>query len=415
VNASTDTDCFHISSSLFLFLFLYHPKGNWHCERGSSLYDGIRCPEGHYKVPEKDFEKLCENAGTPCPDGYTCYCKPCIKAFEVAVFPWNNNSQGASEFNSGTGCAKMSLCGKAEQTKETLFRIFDNRQRDSATVTALMLFGEEEWDLPITQVEPFLYEFGFSHNERGVAILAVFFDGVQIPESPVRVEVAARDCDTDFPGKGKIPVSTSRDLRPLHQGWLDLIMSPMLILFQNAFGTCGCSAETVEIRDACVSLGAFEVSVFPWIINNIEVLENVTRDTGCDKMSLCGAVEQTKEILFHAYDNRLRNNATVTALMHVGQDNRYLPITQVEPYLYEFGFSHSERGVAVLEVFFDGVQIPESPVRVEVAARDCDTDFPGQRKIPVSTICVKPQHSPCRPQQLPHHSLTLFSHDRHTY
>jgi hypothetical protein len=386
VKASTETDCFLISSSPFLFV--YHPKGNWQCERASTLYGGIRCPEGHYKVSEEDFEKDCENAGTPCPDGYTCYCKPCIKAFEVTLFPWKNDTEGASKFNRDTGCEKMGLCGEAEQRKETLFRVFDNRQRDNATVTALMLFGEEEWDLPITQVEPFLYEFGFSHNKRGVAILAVFFDGVQIPESPVRVEVAARDCETDFPGKGKIPVSTSRDSRPLCHGSLVLIMSPMFLLFQNAVGRCECSAGSVEIRDACVSTD-IEVSVFPLRGNSVEVLENVNRDSGCDKMSLCGTVEQTKEILFHAFDNRLRDNATVAALVHLGQEDRYLPITQLEPYLYEFGFSHSEGGVAILEVFFDGVQIPASPVRVEVAARDCDTDYPGQRKIPVRRMCVK--------------------------
>jgi hypothetical protein len=204
VKASTESDCFHIPSSPFLFVV--DPKGNWRCDRGSSLYEGIRCPKGHYKVPEEDFEKDCENAGTPCPDGYTCYCNPCIKAFEVAVFPWNNDAQGTSEFNSNTGCERMGLCGKAEQTKEILFRVYDNRQRDNATVTALGLFGAEESDLTITQVDDHLYEVGFSKNERGVIILAVFFDGVQIPESPVRVEVAARDCDTDFPGQRKIPV-----------------------------------------------------------------------------------------------------------------------------------------------------------------------------------------------------------------
>jgi hypothetical protein len=209
VKVSTGTDCFLISSSPFIFV--YDPKGNWRCERAATLYDGIRCPEGHYKVPELEFEKDCENAGTPCPEGYTCYCKPCIKAFEVTVFPWNDDIEGASKFNRDNGCEKMGLCGKAEQRKEILFHVFDNRQRDNATVTALMLFGEEERELPITQVEPFLYELGFSNNQRGVAILAVFFDGVQIAESPVRVQVAARDCETDFPGKGKIPVSTSGD------------------------------------------------------------------------------------------------------------------------------------------------------------------------------------------------------------
>jgi hypothetical protein len=222
VKASTKTDCFHISSSPFLFV--YHPKGNWHCQRASSLYKSITCPEGHYKVPEQEFQKDRENAGTPCPEGYTCYCKPSIKAFEVSVFPSNSDTLATSKFNRDTGCAKMGMCGRAEQRKDILYRVFDNRKRDNANITALMLFGDEEWDLPITQVEPFLYEFGFRHDERGVAILAAFFDGVQIPESPVRVEVAPRDCDADFPGSGKIPVSTSRDSRPLCHGSLVLIV-----------------------------------------------------------------------------------------------------------------------------------------------------------------------------------------------
>jgi hypothetical protein len=173
-------------------------------------------------------------------------------------------------------------------------------------------------------------------------------------------------------------------------------------------GVCGCSVDTVQVRDACVSSEAFEVTVFPWIINSVEVLQNVTRDTGCGKMSLCGTVEQTKEILFHAFDNRLRDNATVTALIHLGQEDRDLPITQLEPYLYEFGFSHNEKGVAIVELFFDGEQIPASPIRVEIAARDCDTDFPAQRKIPVRRICVKPRHSSSRPQQWLKHSFTLY-------
>jgi hypothetical protein len=184
----------------------------------------------------------------------------------------------------------------------------------------------------------------------------------------------------------------------------------MLLLFQGPKGFCACPADSVDVRDVCVSTSEFEVSVFPWMINNVDVFdasENITGYTGCEKMSLCGTVEQTKEILFYAFDNRLRDNATVTALMHLGREERYLPITQVEPYLYEFGFSHGEIGVAIVELFFDGVQIPASPVRVEVASRDCNTDFPGERKIPVRRICVKPQYSSFRLQQWPNHSLTV--------
>lgn len=147
---------------------------------------------------------------------------------------------------------------------------------------------------------------------------------------------------------------------------------------------CECSAETVEIRDACLSIDAFEVSVFPFSVAGFEVSDNATSASGCDKMSLCGKVEQTKEILFHAFDNRLRDNATLSTVMHIGQDVRNLPITQLESYVYEFGFSHNYRGVAILEIYVDGVQIPESPIRVEVAPRECNIDFPGENKIAVS-------------------------------
>jgi hypothetical protein len=230
VKASTGTDCFHILSSPFLFV--YDPKGDWHCERASSLYKSITCPKGHYKVPEDEFDKDCEQIGTPCPEGYNCYCKPCIKAFEVTVFPSNNDTLASSKFNRDTGCAKMGLCGKAEQRKDIYYRIFDNKKRTNATITAMMLFGDEEWDLPIIQVEPFLYEFGFRHAERGVAILAVYFDGVQIPESPVRVQVADRDCEAAFPGSGKIPVSASRDSGSLCHGSLVLSSLPCSYCFR---------------------------------------------------------------------------------------------------------------------------------------------------------------------------------------
>jgi hypothetical protein len=189
-----------------LFFFAYHPKGNWHCQRGSSLYNAISCPEGHYKVPEDEFDKDCEDVGTPCPEGYSCYCSPCIKANKVAVYPVNNDTKRDAELNRDTGCAKMSQCGRAEQTKEIFFRVFDNRKRVGATVKVLMLFGDEERDLRIEQVEPYLYEFGFSHTNRGVAILQISVDGVQIPESPVRVKVSARDCETDYPNQSKLPV-----------------------------------------------------------------------------------------------------------------------------------------------------------------------------------------------------------------
>ena len=90
-------------------------------------------------------------------------------------------------------------------------------------------------------------------------------------------------------------------------------------------------------------------------------------------MSLCGEVEQNEEIIFHADDNLKRTNTTVTALIHFGQESRYLDVHRVEGTTdrYWFKFSHRKRGVAILEVFFDGVQIPESPFRIGVTEKQC--------------------------------------------
>ena len=101
------------------------------------------------------------------------------------------------------------------------------------------------------------------------------------------------------------------------------------------------------------------------------------------QMSLCGRVQQNDEIVFHAYDNLKRANATVTALVHLGQESRYLDVSRLEGTFnqYEFKFAHRQRGVAILEVSFDGIQIPESPFRIEVIEREC----PGTRMVAVST------------------------------
>lgn len=187
----------------------YDLTGDWHCERTSSLYDGIFCPEGHYKVPEKDFSEQCDLAGQPCPEGYSCYCKPCIEAFEVSVYPSDRDANANHSFSRDTGCGKMSLCGTVEQRERIDFHAYDNRQRVDATVSALLHLGQESRYLEVHEVEEFMYGFGFSHDQSGVAILEVYFDEVQIPESPFRVEVVARDCEDDFPGQAMTAVRTT--------------------------------------------------------------------------------------------------------------------------------------------------------------------------------------------------------------
>eukprot|EP00980_Cylindrotheca_fusiformis_P022516 scaffold9394_cov67-Cylindrotheca_fusiformis.AAC.1 len=336
--------------------------GNSRCKRAGLLYDGITCPDGHYKVREENFINQCADAGTPCPEGYRCYCKPCIKAFDVSIFPVSIDSQ----FDRDNGCQKMGLCGDVEQTKPIRLRARDNLERNNVEVTALVRLGRDARYVSVTEVEKYLYEFEISHQETGVAIVEVYIDDVQVPESPIRVEIKPRDCEVDFPGKGRIP---------------------------NTIGICECPSGTVEVQDSCVSSDTFEVSIEPWIVNGAEVLVNASETTGCNKMSLCGSVEQTREIRFHAFDNRLRDNATLAVLMHIGKNVRELPIRQVEPYLYEFGFSNNRLGVAILEILVNGVQIRESPIRVEISPRDCDVEYADQNKVAVRSMRISSQNN----------------------
>jgi hypothetical protein len=52
--------------------------GFWRCNPPSNLYNQISCPDGTNKVSETEFEQTCVQAGLECPDGFECFCRPCI-------------------------------------------------------------------------------------------------------------------------------------------------------------------------------------------------------------------------------------------------------------------------------------------------------------------------------------------------
>mmetsp|Transcript_13182 Transcript_13182/g.31588 ORF Transcript_13182/g.31588 Transcript_13182/m.31588 type:complete len:1491 (+) Transcript_13182:121-4593(+) len=335
-------------------------KDKWRCERNSNYYNGIICPDGYYKVAEDIFATQCDNKGFGCADGYTCYCQPCIRAFDVSVFPkyTTEHDKRPSEFNKDNGCPKMSVCGEFQQRELAVFHAFDNLRRGNATMMIKKTVGETEAFISGSEISPFLYEFEFSRSKKGLGILEIFVDGEQISESPVQVEIIGRDCEAAYPGFNRVP---------------------------DVDGECVCSSDTIEVDGSCVPSDIREVTIFPWMVDGESVL-NLSNDTtfqsGCDKMSLCGTVPQTKEIVFKAQDNRKRLNATVTALLLLGIEERWLAVTEMEPHVYQFGFSHNERTVAIVELFVDGVQIPSSPFRVDVSSRDCNADFPGTLMVP---------------------------------
>ena len=161
----------------------------------------------------------CSAVGLPCPDGMECYCQPCVKAFEVEVFEYSHGRGDEHILADGSnGCDKRSLCGTVEQTKTMVFRIVDNKEREDAVVTVLVHLDETSTEIPVHKVtnESFTYEFDFSRETVGVGIIEVFVNSEQIPESPFRVQILERNCDIDYPGKGKTAVGScaSCSVRP---------------------------------------------------------------------------------------------------------------------------------------------------------------------------------------------------------
>lgn len=151
-------------------------RGHWKCTRAETLYDGVECPAGHYKLTEERFEASCGNQGLPCDEGYECFCRPCVEAFEVDVFQYDETNLDANtEYR---GCDKMSLCGSVEQTKEITFRVVDNQQREGAEIEVIIHLGQETLDVPVYKVEnsPYMYEFHWSEHLRGVAIMEIRYD-----------------------------------------------------------------------------------------------------------------------------------------------------------------------------------------------------------------------------------------------
>lgn len=68
--------------------------------------------------------------------------------------------------------------------------------------------------------------------------------------------------------------------------------------------------------------------------------------------------------------------------MHISFQTVELPVKKVsgKPYVYDIEWSYNQMGMGILEVHFDSIQIPQSPVRVQITDRLCDVDFPGQRR-----------------------------------
>jgi hypothetical protein len=190
--------------------------GAMQCIRSKNIYDAVVCPVGHFKKSKDDVTNGCALAGKPCdydPD-FQCVCKPCVKAFDVNVFPRHMNTEEA--------CQKFAICGRFRQRQELIFLATDNKEREGMKLSVKMHVGEESREMMAETVVPqdiinddnvspfvksqatnYTQMFKVASDRVGVMVMEVFADGEQIPESPFRIVVAPRDCSVI--GENRVP------------------------------------------------------------------------------------------------------------------------------------------------------------------------------------------------------------------
>lgn len=175
----------------------------------------------------------------PCPAGLSCYCQPCIKAFEVDLYALGEDKQKNFSHHDA-GCDKMSLCASVQQTKNITFSAFDNKERKNANAHAVMHIGQKTIHIDVSRINgTYAYQFNFSYPQIGIGILEFYVNGEQIPQSPIRVEIVPRICNIDFAGQGKVP---------------------------DKNGHCACPSNSVDIRGKCVSSKIFYVVVSVFLL-----------------------------------------------------------------------------------------------------------------------------------------------------
>jgi guanylate cyclase len=201
----------------------------WRCARPTELYKAIACPEGHFKRPEEEVMNGCAESGLKCGEGFDCVCNPCKKSFDVDVYPLGDSTGEGS----GLGCAKLSLCGDTQQRKPLAFRAIDNKNRDGAFLNVTVHDGGDTSVLLVLQEETSntyenTYEFEISAQQVGILIIEISFDGEQISESPLRVQISERVCDADS------------DFGRHHKA--------------DAYGNCVCDGNTISLGGSCLPL-----------------------------------------------------------------------------------------------------------------------------------------------------------------
>lgn len=128
-----------------------------------------------------------------------------------------------------------------------------------------------------------------------------------------------------------------------------------------------CSEDHQCVCNPCQM--AFDVDIFA-----LDGVMDNNSQSGCPKMSMCGFMEQREPLQFRAIDNKKRTGAVMNVTVREGSLEPQEVLVDHDPLTnqYEFSIEAKQIGVLILEVFLDGEQVPESPLRVEVHERQCD-------------------------------------------
>ncbi|CAB9520615.1 Ephrin type-B receptor 3 (Fragment) [Seminavis robusta] len=221
---------------------------SYRCVRSVELYDAITCPDGYFRKTPKLVDEGCSASGLECPSDMQCVCKPCLRGYDVDVFPLleeENDGETRMTRNTGglvattttsayQGCAKMSLCGETKQTKPLTFRAVDNLKRSDLQMDVLLHEGQESRQVPVVPTANFTYEFTLSARLVGVMTLEIFAGEEQIPESPLRILVNDRACAAEFGGEYEA----------------------------NSSGECVCKGNYVSMGGACVPYAVLLPAIF---------------------------------------------------------------------------------------------------------------------------------------------------------
>ncbi len=223
--------------------FLINDSDGWRCTTPDNLYNGITCPQGFFKRNQIEFSNGCKKIGLACDhnEGYKCFCKPCVKAFEVDVYhlvDWSNDPHLKESYeDSLPACEKMEICGTIKQRESITLRIFDNLLRDGAEVTVTVHAGEDRKTLLPTNIpKTYAYEFTITDNKARVQVVEVLVNGEPISQSPIRVMVVDADCDAKY-GQGSNRAPDSE-------------------------GNCICAGNTYEMVGSCLVSASFFLVIF---------------------------------------------------------------------------------------------------------------------------------------------------------